>query len=70
MCDQWSDGYQATSALREMGVTTPVLALTGNALVDDQRRFIQAGANAVLIKPVTSAILQAALAQHLPSWRS
>jgi len=65
-----TDGYEATAALREMGVTIPVLALTGNALMDDQNRFTRAGANAILIKPVTSGILQAALAQFLPSWRN
>jgi len=63
-----SDGYQATAALREMGVTIPIVALTGNALVDDQRRFVDAGVTAVLTKPVTSAILQTALAAHT-RWR-
>ena len=30
----------------------PIVALTGNALDEDQRKFIQAGANEVLTKPV------------------
>jgi len=51
-----------------MGITVPILALTGNALMDDQQRFIAAGANAVLTKPVTSPILQAALIEHT-AWR-
>jgi len=63
-----TDGYQATATLRQMGVTAPILALTGNALMDDQARFITAGANAVLTKPFTSPILQAALIEHT-AWR-
>jgi len=62
------DGYQATAALREMGVTIPIVALTGNALAEDQHRFMAAGANALLTKPVTSAVLQAALLAHA-GWR-
>jgi len=47
-----TDGYEATAALRAQGVPIPIVALTGNALDEDQRKFIQAGANEVLTKPV------------------
>jgi len=64
-----SDGYQATATLRKMGVTVPILALTGNALMDDQQRFLAAGAEEVLTKPVTAAVLQAALIKYIAIWR-
>jgi len=51
-----------------MGIRIPILALTGNALAEDQRKFITAGANVVLTKPVTGVVLQHALAEYT-SWR-
>jgi len=63
-----TDGYQTTATLRTMGIQSPILALTGNALAEDQRRFIAAGANAVYPKPVTRAVLQGLLAEY-SSWR-
>jgi len=54
---QFSDGYEATRRLRSLGFSHPVIALTGNALAEDQHRFISAGANTLLTKPVTSAVL-------------
>jgi len=47
-----TDGYEATTALRAQGITVPIIALTGNALDEDQRKFIHCGADEVLTKPV------------------
>ncbi len=46
------DGYQLVRALRERGMTTPIVALTGYGLEDDKRRAAEAGFTAHLTKPV------------------
>lgn len=38
--------------LRQRGVATTVIGLTANALQEDTEAFVEAGANAVLIKPL------------------
>lgn len=37
------DGHEATRQLRNMGVKTPIVALTGNALTSDRELFFEAG---------------------------
>lgn len=37
------DGHEATRQLRSMGVKTPIVALTGNALTTDRELFFEAG---------------------------
>lgn len=37
------DGHEATRQLRMMGVKTPIVALTGNALATDRQSFFEAG---------------------------
>jgi len=59
-------GLEATAFLRSKGVPTPVLAVTGNALDEDQQAFMAAGANAVLTKPISRAALVQALIKFLP----
>jgi len=62
-----SDGYEATAELRRLGVTVPIIALTGNALAEDQRKFLDAGAVAVLTKPVRREAIEDALRLHAPA---
>ncbi|KAI9001930.1 histidine kinase-like ATPase [Gaertneriomyces semiglobifer] len=45
-------GAEAVRALRERGIVTPVVGITGNALKEDQELFIQAGADLVITKPL------------------
>ena len=54
------DGPTATKALRAAGFSKPILGVTGNALPADFAAFIAAGADDVLIKPVTLARLNEA----------
>ena len=56
------DGLELTRRLRAGGVRAPIVAVTGNALQEDQAAFIEAGASAVLTKPSTTAKLQETLA--------
>ncbi|EIW75099.1 hypothetical protein CONPUDRAFT_85430 [Coniophora puteana RWD-64-598 SS2] len=45
-------GIEAVSRLREMGRDDFVVGVTGNALIDDQRQYLEAGVDHVLTKPV------------------
>ena len=62
------DGYQATAALRALerrrgSAPVPVVALTANALPDDERRSLQAGCQAHLTKPFSRAQLRRVIAR-------
>lgn len=45
------DGYTATKEVRQLGIQTPIIALTGYAMKEDQQRCIEAGCNDYLAKP-------------------
>ena len=47
------DGPTAISMIRNMGFTGIILGLTGNALQDDKDVMIAAGADDVLVKPLS-----------------
>jgi two-component system sensor histidine kinase/response regulator len=47
------DGYEATAAIRAMGmVDLPIIAMTANAMQEDRRRAVAAGVNAHVAKPI------------------
>ena len=46
------NGPSATSRLRELGYTIPIIGVTGNILNEDVKYFIQSGADSVLPKPI------------------
>ncbi len=51
------DGYEATKALREAGVKTPIIALTAHAMAEERARSAAAGCNGHLTKPINQAEL-------------
>ncbi len=52
------NGIEATRALRERGVTSPIVALTADAFDEDRRACLAAGMNDFLAKPLTPPALR------------
>ena len=46
------DGYAAARMLRQLGVATPILALTANAMVGDDAKCFAAGCSHFASKPI------------------
>lgn len=65
------DGFAATTQIRALpdgrGARLPIIALTANALDDDEQRCLAAGMSGYLCKPYTLDQLHATLARWLPS---
>jgi PAS domain S-box-containing protein len=59
------NGYEATRAIRAQGDTTPIVALTANAMKDDDRACVAAGCDAYLAKPIDRRKLPGILVQYL-----
>ncbi|KAL2652372.1 hypothetical protein R1flu_020500 [Riccia fluitans] len=47
------DGHEATRQIRKMGVNTPIIALTGNAMPSDRELFFEAGVDDFQTKPLS-----------------
>ncbi len=54
-------GPLAVTRLRELGIKTPVIGVTGNVLKEDSEYYIQCGANKVIHKPFTVKTLERVL---------
>jgi signal transduction histidine kinase/ActR/RegA family two-component response regulator len=51
------DGYGATKRLKEIGITTPIIALTAHAMKEERDRALMSGFSDYLIKPLDSQLL-------------
>ena len=61
------NGYEATMALRKEGVETPIVALTANAMKDDDKKCFDAGCDDYLAKPIDRRELLKTIGKYLPS---
>ena len=61
------DGIEATETLRNLGITTPIVALTANTVQANRDRFFEAGCNDFLGKPIDRTLLLRTLANYLTS---
>ena len=59
------DGYEATRALRNLGVTTPIIAMTAHALLEERDRCLGAGMDDHVAKPVEVTALYLCLARWI-----
>jgi len=59
------NGIEATKKIRELGVTTPIVAVTANALSGDRDRFLEAGMDDYISKPVDKDRLMVILEKYM-----
>ena len=59
------DGYEATKAIREMGINVPILALTASVRIGQKNRAMKVGMNDFLVKPLTPADLYQKIARYV-----
>jgi CheY-like chemotaxis protein len=59
------DGLDAMRVLRDIGVETPIVALTANAMSTDRERYLSYGMADYLSKPFTSQELWSCLLRHI-----
>ncbi len=63
------NGYELARKLRNEGVTAPIIGVTANAMRDEERRCVEAGMNAWLVKPIELKELAELLRKHVqPGW--
>ena len=60
------DGHEATRMIRSYGCTTPVIALTANALDEERLKCVASGFNEFITKPLDLMTLLRTLAQYAP----
>jgi len=59
------NGTETMNAMREMGYTQPVVALTANALIGQAEEFIKSGFDGFISKPIQTKQLNSILNKHI-----
>jgi len=60
------NGYEATRQLRKQGLTTPIIAVTANAMMGDEEKCMEAGCDGYISKPINRGDLTEIIGKHLP----
>jgi DNA-binding response OmpR family regulator len=61
------DGLTATRAIRELPApkgAVPIIAVTANAMIGDREKYLAAGMDDYVAKPIDGQALTAAIARH------
>ena len=66
----YMSGYEATKVLRKEGITTPIIAMTANAMIDDDKKCLKAGCDDYLPKPIGRRELIKTISKYLPMERT
>jgi CheY-like chemotaxis protein len=61
------DGMEATVRLRRSGYAGPIVALSSHGMPEDRRRFLDAGCNELITKPIDFDRLISRLAEYRPT---
>ena len=59
-------GLEATEAIRSLDSEVPIVMQTAYAFAADRDKALKAGANDVLVKPITLAVLRQAVSLYIP----
>ena len=60
------DGYTATTLLRDLGYTCPIIAYTANAMHNDKQKCLDVGMDDFLLKPVLLEDLDKMITKWFP----
>lgn len=60
------NGYDASRQLRNKGCTTPIIAVTANAMMGDEEKCVEAGCDGYISKPIDRAKLSEVVARYIP----
>jgi len=60
------DGLEATRAIKSMRIDLPVIAVTAYALSGEKEKFMEAGFDKYLSKPIRKADLLDTIREHSP----
>jgi len=61
------NGYETTRKMRKEGITTPIVAVTANAMIGDDEKCIEAGCDDYLAKPFSKKALLGKIRKYLLS---
>jgi len=59
------NGIEASQTIRKIGVETPIIAMTANAMVEHRNECIRAGMNDFLSKPINLSSLRVIVEKYI-----